>query len=174
MRRRELLAGLLATTAATGMHAAEPNRVHRLAAVGRTMDDFSRRDRPWGSLLDHLRKRGYIEGTNLILERYAAEGRAERYLAIARDMVRQKPDVIVLALNHQLIFEIARETYPIPVVALMGDPVAAGLVKNLARPEGNITGIAGDAGIEMQGKHLEILRRAFLGRLMLSKTDRDS
>jgi putative ABC transport system substrate-binding protein len=42
----------------------------------------------------------------------------------------------------------------------MGDPVAAGLVQNIAQPEGNITGIAADAGIEMQGKHLDILREA--------------
>ncbi|MGY4601920.1 hypothetical protein ACVW16_000332 [Bradyrhizobium sp. USDA 4474] len=42
----------------------------------------------------------------------------------------------------------------------MGDPVAAGLLQNMARPEGNITGIAGDAGIEMQGKHLALLHEA--------------
>lgn len=47
-----------------------------------------------------------------------------------------------------------------PIVASMGDPVAAGIVTNLARPEANITGIAADAGIEMQGKHLELLMEA--------------
>ncbi|OKO69608.1 hypothetical protein AC629_41095 [Bradyrhizobium sp. NAS80.1] len=68
--------------------------------------------------------------------------------------------MIVNALGHQLILQLARETSTIPIVVVVGDPVAAGLVKNIARPEGNITGIASDAGIEMQGKHLDILRQA--------------
>ena len=53
-----------------------------------------------------------------------------------------------------------KETSTIPIVVVVGDPVAAGLVQNLARPERNITGIAADAGIEMQGKHFDPLRQA--------------
>ena len=74
-------------------------------------------------------------------------------------MVRSKPDVIVLGWDNQLIFQIAKETSPIPIVAMLPS-LAPGHVRNIARPEGNITGVALDAGIEMQGKHLDILRQA--------------
>jgi putative tryptophan/tyrosine transport system substrate-binding protein len=68
-------------------------------------------------------------------------------------MVRSKPDVIVLGWDNQLIFQIAKETSPIPIVAMLPS-LAAGHVRNIARPEGNITGVALDAGI------LDILRQA--------------
>src|ERR1700692_1653565 len=102
MRRRDLLAGLLATTTASALWAAEPDKVYRLAAVSRTMDNFSRGDTPWGTLFDGLRKLGYIEGKNLVLDLYATEGRTERFPEVARNLVRLKPDVIALALAHQL------------------------------------------------------------------------
>jgi putative ABC transport system substrate-binding protein len=160
MRRRDLLAGLLATTAVTALRAAEPNRVYRLVActqlgIAYFSNVYSTR------LFDRLRQLGYAEGTNLVVDRYAADGHAERYADIALNAVRSKPDVIVVAgVSHQLISFIAKETSTIPIVASMGDPVAIGLVQNIARPERNITGIALDAGIEMQGKHLDILRQA--------------
>jgi putative ABC transport system substrate-binding protein len=109
---------------------------------------------------DRLRLLGYVEGNTLIVDRYAADGKAERYPDIARTVVRSMPDVIVLGISHPLIAQLAKETSTIPIVAVMGDPVALGLVQNIARPEANITGIAGDAGIEMQGKHLDILHEA--------------
>jgi ABC-type uncharacterized transport system substrate-binding protein len=159
MRRRDLLAGLLATTAASTILAAEPNKLYRLAACQQFgMDRFSYP--PWPALFARLRQLGYIEGKNLIVDRFAVESRPERYAEIARNMVRPKPDVIAIGINHQLISQVARETATIPIIALMGDPVAAGLLQNMARPEGNITGIAFDAGIDMQGKHLDILRQA--------------
>lgn len=94
------------------------------------------------------------------MDQYAANGQADRYADIARDVVRSTPDVNVIAISHPLIAQLAKETSTIPIVAVVGDPVALGLVQNLARPERNITGIAADAGIEMQGKHLDILRQA--------------
>jgi putative tryptophan/tyrosine transport system substrate-binding protein len=159
MRRREFLAGLLATTTASALRAAEPNKVYRLAActqigIAAFSNEF------WARFFDRLRQLGYVEGKNLVVDRYAAHGRAERYVDIARDVVRSKPDVIVIPNAHQLTSQLGKETSTIPIVAAMGDPVAAGLVQNIARPEGNITGIASDAGIEMQGKHLDILRQA--------------
>jgi ABC-type uncharacterized transport system substrate-binding protein len=95
-----------------------------------------------------------------MVDRYAADGHPERYADIARSVVRSTPDVIVLSISHPLLAQLAKETSTISIVAVMGDPVALGLVQNLARPEGNITGIAADAGIQMQGKHLDILREA--------------
>jgi putative tryptophan/tyrosine transport system substrate-binding protein len=103
---------------------------------------------------------GFVEGKNLIIDRYATEGRPEMYEEIARNIVQAKPDVIALGFDHQFILQVAKETSTIPIVATFGDPVAAGIIKNMARPERNITGVSLDAGIEMQGKHLGILRQA--------------
>jgi putative ABC transport system substrate-binding protein len=159
MKRRDLLAGLLATTTATALRAAEQNKVHHLAVCSQFgLDGFSRR--PWMVLFDRLPQIGFVEGKNLIVDRYATEGRPERYAEVARNIVQAKPDVIALDFDHQFILQVAKETTTIPIVATFGDPVAAGIVKNMARPERNITGISLDAGIEMQGKHLEILRQA--------------
>jgi putative ABC transport system substrate-binding protein len=156
MRRRDLLAGLLATTAANTVRAVEPNKVFHLAAC--TQLGLSNEN--WTRFFRRLRQLDYAEGKNLIVDRYTGDGQPERYADIARNVVRSKPDVIVLGPSHQLIMQLGKETATIPIVVVVGDPVAAGLVRNIARPEGNITGIAADARVEMQGKHLDILRQA--------------
>ncbi len=94
----------------------------------------------------------------MIVDRYVVDNVPD-YAALARNVARTKPDVIAFVLDRQLIAEVAKEAYPIPVVALFPS-VASGLVRNIARPEGNITGVTMDAGIEMQGKQLDILRQA--------------
>ena len=102
---------------------------------------------------------GYVEGENLIIERYSAEGHHERYADLAREIVTRNPDVIVTGTNPVVIaFKAATST--IPVVAFMLDPLKAGLVTSLARPGGNLTGITLDAGIEIWGKRLEMLKEA--------------
>ncbi|MGH6708190.1 MAG: ABC transporter substrate-binding protein [Bradyrhizobium sp.] len=106
-----------------------------------------------------LRGLGDIEGSNLIVERFSAEGRADRFEAIAADVVGRKPDVIVSNLNG-LVHALMTATSTIPIVGLTADPVAAGLVTNLARPGGNLTGVSINAGIEIQSKRLEILKEA--------------
>ena len=159
MRRRDLLGALLASAGASAVRAAETNKLFRLAACTQ-LGIAALSTAFWMRFFDRLRQVGYAEGRNLIVDRYAADGEAERYADVARSVVRSAPDVIVIAISHPLIAQLAKETSTIPIVAVMGDPVALGLVQNIARPERNITGIAGDAGIEMQGKHLDILREA--------------
>ena len=159
MRRREFLVGLLATATASAVRAAEPNKVYRMAACANFGLDTFFTGTVWPSFFSRLQQLGYTEGKNLIVDRYAAEGRAERFAEIARNMVQAKPDVIVLGLNLRLASQVAGATSTIPIIAMM-QSVDAGLVHNISRPEGNITGIAYDAGIEMQGKHLELLRQA--------------
>src|SRR3954454_633793 len=158
MLRRDLLAGLLATTIGTTLQAAEPNRVYRLAACegGEGIDALE--IYIWSSIFARLGQLGYTEGKNLIVQRYAAKGQAEHYAEIARDIVQAKPDVIVVSLNHQFVSQIAKATSTIPIATAIGS-ADAGIVRNISRPEGNITGILFDAGIEMQGKHLELLRQ---------------
>jgi putative tryptophan/tyrosine transport system substrate-binding protein len=160
MRRRDLLAGILAATASRAVRAVEPGRAYRLVACTQFgMDSYATRP-VWKKLSDHLTALGYVEGKNLIVTRYSTAGQSGHNAEMAAEIVRQKPDVIALSFDHELIAQVAKATSTIPIVAMMGDPVAAGLVRNIARPEANVTGIALDAGIEMQGKHLELLAQA--------------
>jgi putative tryptophan/tyrosine transport system substrate-binding protein len=102
---------------------------------------------------------GYVEGENLIIERYSAEGHHERYADLARQIVTHNPDVIVTGTNPVVVvFKAATST--IPVVAFMIDPLQTGLVTSLSRPGGNLTGITLDAGVENWAKRLQILKEA--------------
>jgi putative tryptophan/tyrosine transport system substrate-binding protein len=113
----------------------------------------------WRAFFGELRRLGYVEGQNLIIDRYSAEGRHERYAEVAREIVSRNPDVIVTGTNPVVtVFKATTST--IPVVAFMLDPLQAGLITNLNRPGGNLTGITLDAGIEIWGKRLEILKEA--------------
>jgi ABC-type uncharacterized transport system substrate-binding protein len=106
-----------------------------------------------------LRGLGDVEGSNLVIERYSAEGRSERFAPLAAEVVSRNPDVIVANLND-LVKTFAAATAAIPIVAITGDPIAGGLVTNLAHPGGNLTGVSINAGIEIYGKRLQILKEA--------------
>jgi len=163
MKRRVFLNALASAaawsaTAASAVMADEARKVHRMA-VCTPFSAANWSDAFRTAFFEELRRLGYIE-TNLIIDRYAADGKPDRYPQIVHDVLQSKPDVIVVFLSHELTLQFGKATRSIPIVASMGDPVAAGIVNNLARPEANITGIAADAGIEMQGKHLELLKEA--------------
>src|SRR3954451_4777514 len=113
----------------------------------------------WRAFFGQLRRLGYVEGENLIVERYSAEGHHERYADLARDIVTSSPELIVTGPNPAVtVFKAATST--IPIIAFMIDPLKAGLISNLAKPGGNLTGITLDAGIEVWGKRLELLKEA--------------
>ena len=113
----------------------------------------------WRAFFGELRRLGYIEGQNLIIERFSAEGHHERYADLAREIVARNPDLIVTGTNP-VVLAFKAATSAIPLVAFMVDPLKAGLVASLARPGGNLTGITLDAGIEIWGKRLELLKEA--------------
>ena len=132
MRRREFLAGVLATATPSVLWAADPNKVYHLAVCSQFgMDSFS--NTFWTRLFNQLRQEGYTEGKNLIVNRYATQGRPERFAEIAHDIVQAKPDVIALGFDHAFIAQVAKETSTIPIVAAMGDPVAAGTRSELGK-----------------------------------------
>jgi ABC-type uncharacterized transport system substrate-binding protein len=106
-----------------------------------------------------LRELGYAESVNLTVERYSAEGRSERFASLATDIVARQPDLIV-ANGNRLVRALQKATGTIPIVAIIADPIGSGIVSNLARPGGNITGVSADAGIEIYGKRLQILKEA--------------
>jgi putative ABC transport system substrate-binding protein len=104
-----------------------------------------------------LRELGYVEGRNIVIEWRSAEGKRDRFPALAADLVRLKVDLIVTA--GPLVTRAAKEaTSTIPIVmALDSDPVGNGFVASLARPGGNITGLSMLAP-ELSGKQLELLK----------------
>ena len=165
MRRREFitLLGGAAVAWPLAARAQQPATQHRIAifhpAIPTTLLTETGGGSAWRAFFGELRRLGYVEGGNLIIERYSAEGHHERYEDIAREIVIRSPDVIVTGTNPVVTaFNAATKT--IPVVAFMLDPLQAGLVTNLSRPGGNITGITLDPGIEVWGKRLEILKEA--------------
>jgi putative ABC transport system substrate-binding protein len=107
-----------------------------------------------------MRERGYILGKNLAIECRYTDGRNERAPAFAAELVTLKVDLI-LALNTTQVRAAKEATSTIPIV-MWGviDPVRRGLVASLARPGGNVTGLTDDAGLEILGKYLELLKEA--------------
>jgi putative ABC transport system substrate-binding protein len=104
-----------------------------------------------------LRELGYVEGKNVTIEHRSAEGKLDRLPGLAADLVRLKVDVIVASSNPATIaLKKATQTIPI-VMAIVGDPVGAGFIASLARPGGNITGLANIAE-DLSGKRLELLK----------------
>ena len=92
---------------------------------------------------DGLRELGWVPGQNIRIEYRWADGRHERLDSLARDLVRLNPTVI-LAGSGPAAAAARRITTTIPIVfETLGDPVTAGLVDSLARPGGNLTGVAG-------------------------------
>ena len=109
-----------------------------------------------------LRRLGWIEGKNIVLEIRNAEGDARRLPSLAQDLVSQRMDVILAAGPASL--NAAREatkTIPILMVASSRDPIGDGLIASYARPGGNITGIA--TAVELTGKQLEFLKEVVPG-----------
>lgn len=111
---------------------------------------------PMGPFREALRGLGYVEGNNLQVEMLSAKGRLSNLPALAADLVRRPVDVIV-AVQTPAVKAAKDATSEIPVVMMAGDPIATGLVSNLARPDGNVTGLSGTAA-ESAAKSLEILR----------------
>jgi putative ABC transport system substrate-binding protein len=111
-------------------------------------------------LFEELRRRGYNEGRNLVVERYSAAGQTGRYADLARDVVSTNPDLI-LAIANPLVLSFKEATTKIPLVAVAGNMVASGIVPSLAQPGGNITGISTDVGgNDIWGKRLALLLEA--------------
>jgi len=109
---------------------------------------------------DGLRDLGYVDGKNALFETRSADGVADRLPALAAELVRLNVDVIVAQHGVPATEAAKRATATIPIVfTSVGDPVAFGLVANLARPAGNITGVAFLAP-EMTRKQFELLHEA--------------
>jgi putative ABC transport system substrate-binding protein len=113
--------------------------------------------KPWTeAFVDRLRELGWIEGRNIGVEYRWSEGRAEPLAAIAAEFVQKKIDVIVTYGGAVMTLKQAAPSIPI-VFAIAVDPVGIGLVPNLSRPGGNVTGMSIQS-TDLAGKRLELFR----------------
>ena len=163
MQRRAFMGLIGAATAwPLAVRAQQPAKMKRIAIVSpatKVGDMNITGIRVYRAFFEELGRLGYVEGQNLIVERYSGEGRTERFDSLAREVVSTSPDLIFpVATVLTLKFKMATST--IPIVAMTGDPVASGLVNSMARPGGNITGATVDAGPALHGKRVEFLVEA--------------
>src|SRR5262245_60934075 len=149
-----LAGGLLAAPLAA--EAQQPRRVWRIGHLDGTSP--MARAALLAAFKDRLQEVGYAPSQYVVDSRYA-EGDDARLADLAAELVRGKPDVIITA-GPQPAFAAARATTTIPIVFIgVGDPVGTGLVPNLARPGGNITGVT-RVTVELAGKRLELIKEA--------------
>jgi putative ABC transport system substrate-binding protein len=152
MNRRDALLALLAVgTAPLASHAQQPIKQARIAYVG-----FGTPGDLFQAFKQRMRELGYIDGNNVVFEERWAMGNAERIPGLTNEIVALKPAVIV-AFTGATARAAQQATTTIPIViATISDPVGYGLVKSLAHPGGNITGISSLIG-DYSPKLLELL-----------------
>jgi len=159
MKRREFITLLGGATAwPLAARAQQPaGRAYRVGYLGIP----SREQMPLyltRALEEGLRSHGYRVGENVAIEYRFANGELERLPALATELVRLGVDVIVTVLNPSIVAAM-KATTTIPIVMISSvDPVGTGLVASLARPGGNVTGLAVDTGSEIFGKRFELLK----------------
>jgi putative ABC transport system substrate-binding protein len=142
----------LAPLVAEGQQTERVRRIGFLSAAipGSEVDD---------ALRQGLREHGYVEGQNLLIEWRFAEGRYDRLPGLAAELIRLKVEVVV-TLSTEAALAAKKATASIPVVfTQVSDPVASGIVSNLARPDRNLTGFS-ILAVELTGKRLELLKEA--------------
>jgi putative ABC transport system substrate-binding protein len=152
------VAGLLAAPLA-----AEAQQAAKIARIGLLATNLAANSHVWEDFRQGLRDLGYVEGRNVVIESRDAEGKPERFPALAAELVALKVDVIFLGGGTRAALAAMQATRTVPIVfAGVPDPVAIGLVTSLARPGGNVTGLSGFA-TELVGKCLEQLKQAVPG-----------
>jgi len=158
---KKILVSILAVAMLAFVHPAEaqqPKKIPRIGMlVGPSSSFFSTR---MDAFREGLHDLGYGEGKNIVIEYRYAEGREDRFPDLAAQLVGLRVDVMVTTgtpATHAA--KAATSTIPI-VMSAIGDPVEDGLVASLARPGGNITGLA-IFSPELSGKRLELLKESF-------------
>ena len=162
MRRRAFIT-LLGGAAATWPLAARAQQPAKVPTIGLLVPGTPSTHGQWfAALVRRLRELGWIEGGNITIEYRWAAGSSERFAEIAAEFLRLKVDVIATsATGPTLAMKQATSSIPI-VFAGVGDAVGSGIVANLARPGGNVTGLS-VLFTDLAGKRLELLREILPG-----------
>jgi putative ABC transport system substrate-binding protein len=150
VRRREFIT-MIAGAAAWPL-AARAQQRERMRHVGVLLVSGPE---PLGPFREALGDLGYFEGKNIQIEVRSARGQDSRLPELAAELVRSRVDVIV-AVQTPAAHAAKNATRDIPIVVMAGDPIATGLISNLARPDGNVTGLSGTAA-EAAAKSLELI-----------------
>lgn len=154
MKRRDFVALIGGALAAPQAFAQQPGRVYRIGWLGSAPAPAH----IIAAFEQGLRDHGYEPGRNAMLEFRFADGRSERVPDLARELVRSNVDVIVVGITTTAAVAMS-ETQSIPIVFALGtDVVRSGLVKSLAKPGGNVTGVTWDVGGEIIAKRYELLK----------------
>jgi putative ABC transport system substrate-binding protein len=168
MRRRDFIT-LLGGAAAGWPLAARTQQSGRLRTIGFLGQSTRSAASEWtAAFVQRLGELGWIENRTITIEYRWPEGREDRFAEFAAEFARLKVNVIV-ASGTPAVMASRQATSVIPIVfAPAGDPVASGLVASLARPGGNVTGLATMSDV-LAGKRVELLREAVsgLGRLAI-------
>src|SRR5215472_8420679 len=156
MKRRDFIT-LLGGAAAAWPLAAHAQQAGKLPTIGFLGTTTPSAWSQWvAAFVQRLRDFGWIEGRTIAVEYRWAEGRDERFVEIAAELVQLKVDVIVTSGTALLAAKQATSVIPI-VFAVANDPVGSGFVASLSRPGGNITGLSLQS-TDLAGKRLELFR----------------
>ena len=160
LKRRDFMALVTGLVAAVPLASHAQHAPKRLAifnpseanAVLRPETD----QRYFKAFFDELRRLGYVENQNLIVEPFGREQNTSGPEALAAEIVRGKPDLVYAVGPGAALFK--EYTTTIPIVALTGDPIALGMAASLSHPGRNFTGASIDTGPSIHGKRMELLR----------------
>ena len=155
IKRRKLLLALGMLPAWAQLQAQTPARIHRIGILSASGRGASRAN--FEAFETGLRELGYVDGKNAVFEYRFADGKFERLQSLAAELVQLKPGVLLV---HTTPANLAakKATREIPIVMVgVADPVGVGLVPDLARPGGNITGMT-NISAELAGKRLDLLK----------------
>ena len=156
MKRRQFLCALSGAAAAWPL-AAGAQQTGKLPIIGFLGAATPLAWSPYtAAFVARLRELGWVEGRTVDIDYRWAEGRPERYAAIAAEFIQRRVDVVVTSGTAAGAVKRATSTIPI-VFAVAVEPLSSGLVTNLARPGGNLTGLSSQTG-DLGGKRLDLLR----------------
>jgi putative ABC transport system substrate-binding protein len=154
LARSGLLLALLVAPIAGARAADAPKRIGVLASSTCSAGA----DNPAGAAwINRLAELGWVEGRTLIRDCVLTYGRLEQAPALAAELVARRPDVPFGA-STPAIRALMQATTTIPIISTASDPIESGLVKNLARPEGNVTGIS-SISFDLVAKRVELLKQ---------------
>jgi putative ABC transport system substrate-binding protein len=161
VKRREFIT-LLGGSVAVGPLAAQAQQPAKRPTIGflggQSRSTMSHLE---AAFVQRLRELGWIEGSNIAIERRWVEGHDERAAEVAAEFVRLKVEVIVAGGTSNAVAA-KQATSLIPIVFVAGDPVGTGLVASLARPGSNLTGVSTQSS-DIAAKRLELMREVVPG-----------
>jgi putative ABC transport system substrate-binding protein len=156
MNRREIMRLAASMALMPSASLAQRSRAHRVVFVGIT--PFGSAQHLFAAFEQGLRDHGRQPGRDLVLEVRSADGDVTRYAAVVDAVVKSKPDVIVSSVNANTL-PVKAATQSVPIVMAIGtEVVSSGLVRSLAKPGGNVTGLTWDVGPESAAKRVQLLK----------------